>query len=73
MGDFVVLGNSYGKVKAMLDDNGNRVDIAPPSFPVLIAGLSSTPLAGDVLQVVKTIKKPKIEQIKFLKLELMKD
>ena len=59
MGDFVVLGNSYGKIKAMLDDNGNRVDIAPPSFPVLIAGLSSTPLAGDVLQVCKNDKEAK--------------
>ncbi|MBI95725.1 translation initiation factor IF-2 [bacterium] len=59
MGDIVVLGNSYGKVKAMLDDNGNRVSVAPPSFPVLIAGLSSTPLAGDVLQVCKNDKEAK--------------
>ena len=59
MGDVVVLGNSYGKVKAMLDDNGNRVSVAPPSFPVLIAGLSSTPLAGDVLQVCKNDKEAK--------------
>jgi len=59
MGDIVVLGNSYGKVKAMLDDSGNRVSIAPPSFPVLIAGLSSTPLAGDVLQVCRNDKEAK--------------
>ena len=58
-GDVVVLGNSYGKVKAMMDDAGVRIEEALPSAPVLIAGLSSTPLAGDVLQVCKNEKEAK--------------
>jgi translation initiation factor IF-2 len=51
IGDAVVVGDSYGKVKAMIDDHGKRVKKAPPSFPVQIAGLSKTPQTGDILQV----------------------
>jgi translation initiation factor IF-2 len=54
--DPVVVGDSYGKVKAMIDDGGKRVKIAPPSFPVQIAGLSTTPQTGDILQVYQSEK-----------------
>ncbi len=53
VGDAVVIGSAYGKVKAMLDDRGNRVTKAGPATPVEIVGLSSVPAAGDIMDVVK--------------------
>lgn len=53
VGDAVVVGESYGKVKAMLDDRGDRVTKAGPATPVEIVGLSSVPSAGDYMEVVK--------------------
>ncbi|MUH46472.1 MAG: translation initiation factor IF-2, partial [Actinobacteria bacterium] len=46
-GDSIVAGDAYGRVRAMLDDDGNPVDIAGPSFPVQVLGLTSVPGAGD--------------------------
>lgn len=51
-GDAVVVGQSYGRIKAMHDDLGHRIQKAGPSTPVEIVGLSSVPLAGDLLEVV---------------------
>jgi len=56
-GDVVLAGFHYGKVRAMLDDSGARVDTVTPSIPVEILGLSGTPSAGDDLFVVKDEKK----------------
>jgi len=53
VGDSVVIGAAYGKVKAMLDEHGNRVSKAGPATPVEIVGLSSVPGAGDYMDVVK--------------------
>ncbi len=47
VGDAFVCGVFYGKVRAMIDDQGHKVDTAPPSFPVEILGLQGVPLAGD--------------------------
>jgi translation initiation factor IF-2 len=47
VGDSFVCGVYYGKVRAMIDDVGRKVDTAPPSFPVEILGLQGVPLAGD--------------------------
>jgi translation initiation factor IF-2 len=49
MGDAVVCGIHYGKIRAMLDDMGTAVDMAGPSIPVEIIGLSGVPNAGDEL------------------------
>lgn len=49
VGDYVAMGKSYGKVRAMIDCNGNRVKTATPSMPVEILGLNDTPLAGDTM------------------------
>jgi translation initiation factor IF-2 len=46
-GDAFVCGVYYGKVRAMIDDHGHKIDAAPPSFPVEILGLQGVPLAGD--------------------------
>ncbi|MDE0307731.1 MAG: translation initiation factor IF-2 [Albidovulum sp.] len=52
-GDVFVVGEQWGKVRALLDDKGKRVRTAGPSVPVEVLGLNGTPAAGDVLNVVK--------------------
>jgi len=56
MGDSIVAGSTYGRIKAMLDDRGQRVTSATPATPVVILGLGSVPAAGDRLEVVKDEK-----------------
>ena len=53
IGDSVVCGTTYGKVRAMVDDRGNNVKKAGPSVPVEILGLNDVPAAGDVLAVLE--------------------
>ena len=52
VGDAVVAGQTWGKVKAMFDDKGQRVNEAPPSTPVEVMGLGDVPAAGDLMVVV---------------------
>lgn len=47
VGDYVAMGKSFGKVRAMTDANGVRVDIATPSMPIEVLGLNDVPQAGD--------------------------
>jgi len=49
-GDIVVVGQEYGRVRAMFNEKGEQVDTAGPSTPVELLGLSGTPAAGDELQ-----------------------
>ncbi|MFZ1372519.1 MAG: translation initiation factor IF-2, partial [Nostocoides sp.] len=51
VGDAIVTGSSYGRVRAMLDEHGNQLPEAPPSRPVQVLGLSSVPRAGDTFVV----------------------
>ncbi|PTV94219.1 translation initiation factor 2 (bIF-2) [Rhodobacter aestuarii] len=53
-GDIFVVGEQWGKVRALINDRGERVDEAGPSVPVEVLGLNGTPEAGDVLNVVET-------------------
>lgn len=53
-GDIFVVGEQWGKVRALIDDKGDRVKEAGPSVPVEVLGLNGTPEAGDVLNVVAT-------------------
>ncbi len=53
-GDIFVVGEQYGKVRALINDRGDRVKEAGPSVPVEVLGLNGTPEAGDVLNVVET-------------------
>ncbi|HSG94386.1 MAG TPA: translation initiation factor IF-2, partial [Afifellaceae bacterium] len=54
IGDIVVAGSEWGKVRAMIDDRGDPVDEAGPSFPIVILGFQGTPDAGDRLAVVES-------------------
>jgi translation initiation factor IF-2 len=52
IGDAFVCGVFHGKVRAMIDDHGRKVDVAPPSFPIEILGLQGVPQAGDAFVAV---------------------
>ena len=49
VGDAINIGHAYGRVRAMLDDKGNRVKEAGPSVPVEILGLNDVPFSGEVM------------------------
>jgi translation initiation factor IF-2 len=51
-GDWFVVGNVHGRVRAMFDDRGNQIEEAPPSTPVEVLGLDGMPQAGDQFVVV---------------------
>lgn len=53
IGDFIVAGTAFGRVRAMLDYKGKKIKAADPSTPVEILGLSETPDGGDVFYVVE--------------------
>ena len=55
-GDYFICGENYGRVRAMLNNRGKKMDIALPSVPVEIYGISGVPMAGDELYVVKDEK-----------------
>ncbi|MBP8070750.1 MAG: translation initiation factor IF-2 [Acinetobacter sp.] len=57
VGDLVLAGASYGRVRAMTDENGKRIQSAGPSIPVEILGLPEAPMAGDEVLVVSDEKK----------------
>ncbi|WP_297843239.1 translation initiation factor IF-2 [Pseudomonas sp.] len=56
-GDMVLVGSNYGRIRAMLDENGKPIKVAGPSIPVEILGLDGTPEAGDELSVLSDEKK----------------
>jgi translation initiation factor IF-2 len=51
IGDAIVAGSAFGRVRAMLDENGDNVDVAGPSRPVQVLGFTSVPSAGDTFLV----------------------
>lgn len=53
IGDSIVAGSAHGRVRAMINDQGENVDEAPPSMPVQVLGLTSVPGAGDNFLVVE--------------------
>ncbi len=56
VGDYVTAGPCYGRVRAMMDDKGNRVTEAGPSMPVEVLGLNDVPNAGDILMATENEK-----------------
>ncbi|MGL5822411.1 MAG: translation initiation factor IF-2 [Sarcina sp.] len=55
-GDSIFVGNTYGRIRAMFDDEGKKIKSAGPSIPVEVLGLSEVPAAGDRFIVVKDEK-----------------
>src|SRR5688572_8792159 len=53
IGDILLAGREYGRIRAMFDENGTALTSAGPSTPVVVLGLSGTPMAGDDVQVVE--------------------
>ncbi|MDO4170719.1 MAG: translation initiation factor IF-2 [Lachnospiraceae bacterium] len=53
VGDSIAIGNTYGRVRAMIDDKGRRVKVAKPSTPVEILGLNDVPMAGEVCMAME--------------------
>ena len=70
-GDIFVVGEQWGKVRALIDDSGQRIDIAGPSVPVEVLGLNGTPEAGDILNVVSD--EAKAREIADYRNQLSKD
>ncbi|KAG7951446.1 hypothetical protein I3843_12G007500 [Carya illinoinensis] len=56
VGDIVVCGEAFGKVRALFDDGGNRVKEAGPSIPVQVIGLNNVPIAGDEFEAVDSLE-----------------
>jgi len=56
VGDNIVIGSTYGKVRAMIDDKGRKLKEAPPSTPVEVLGLNSVPDVGEIFVVTDTEK-----------------
>lgn len=68
IGQAVVAGTSYGKVRAMMDDKGGTLHKAAPAQPVEVLGLSSVPQAGDIAEVVEDEKVAKeVAETRLLK------
>jgi translation initiation factor IF-2 len=59
-GDSVVVGSTWGKIKAMFDHEGKSIKVAGPSTPVIVLGLQESPEAGDVLEGVRNDKEAKV-------------
>ena len=53
-GDFFVSGNTWGKIRAMINDEGKNIDLALPSTPVEILGMNNSAFAGDDFIVVES-------------------
>lgn len=66
-GDAVAIGSAYGRVRAMVDDNGGKIKEAGPSTPVEILGLNSVPNAGEVLMATKNEKEARSIAETFIK------
>ena len=59
VGDSFVMGGTYGKVKALVNDRGERILKAPPATPVEVLGIQDVPQPGDVMEVVDTDREAK--------------
>lgn len=67
IGDFLVVGNAYCKVRRMINEYGKPVKEAGPSTPVAVLGFSEVPTAGDIFRAFQLIKKQEILQVNVSK------
>ncbi len=76
VGDPIVSGVHFGRVRSMVDDRGNRLDVAGPSMPVEVTGLTGVPEAGELLHALEDEKKARDvaqhRQMKMREAELAK-
>ncbi|MFL2802858.1 MAG: translation initiation factor IF-2 [Actinomycetales bacterium] len=70
-GDIIVAGDQWGKVRALIDSNNLKVELAGPSVPVEVLGLNGTPEAGDLLNVVSS--ETKAREIADYRKQVVKD
>ena len=59
-GDTVIAGQAYGRVKAMFDEKGNKLEEAGPSVPVRVLGLSEPPMPGETFETTKNDKSARV-------------
>ncbi len=59
VGDIIVAGAAFGRVRSLEDETGRKLKEAKPSTPAQISGFSETPMAGDILQTVETLDEAK--------------
>ncbi len=71
LGDNIIIGSTYGKVKAMIDHTGKKLKQLAPSGVARLAGINETPKSGELLQVVKNDKEARVQSIKVK--EMMKN
>jgi translation initiation factor IF-2 len=71
VGDVFVVGNTYGRVRALINDKGRKVQEAGPSMPVEVLGLSGVPAAGDTLVVVADERKAR--QVALIRQQQQRD
>jgi len=57
VGDTILAGSACGRVKALVDEHGNRIDVAGPAMPVEVLGFNDVPKAGDFVQVLEDEKR----------------
>ncbi len=72
IGEPVVVGTTFGKIRTMEDASGKKIKIAPPSTPVLVSGLSGLPEVGDILRVMSTLEEAKLLALNLEKQERAK-
>ena len=74
IGDYIVAGTTFGRVRAMINDRGDNVKKAGPSVPVEVLGLSDVPAAGDILAALdeKTAKSIAEHRLAIQRTELIK-
>ena len=70
-GDNILCGKEFGRIRAMIDQNGKRVDTATPSTPVVILGLSGAPEVGD--EVLSAVNDKKIRDIAAIRKTKIRD
>ena len=73
IGDPIVAGIAYGRVRAMMNDKGENVKIAGPSCPVEVLGFNEVPSAGDIMNVAEVSKKVAEERRNRIKAEQLKN
>ncbi len=56
IGDFIVMGRAFGRVRDIKDDRGNRIEVAGPATPIELSGIDMVPDAGDRVYVVDTLR-----------------